>query len=180
MNTPPEDVAPPASEETPIWRGHPSQWTNIGLYLVCLILAAGIVAAYFYLKQQSVSFPEFPVPIVLVALVIPGLIVLVRWILTRCHVYEITSQRVKITQGLLSRRTSEIELYRVRDYTLVEPFWLRLVGRGNVVLATSDRSNPEIVLRAVPQASQLKDQIRTHTETMRVRRGVRDIEIDTQ
>jgi uncharacterized membrane protein YdbT with pleckstrin-like domain len=101
-----------------------------------------------------------------------------RWIATRCQRYEITSERVTITTGLLSRRTSELELYRVRDYSVVEPFWLRLVGCGHIVLATSDRTNPQITLHAVPHARNLKDLIRTHTEQMRQRRGVRELDID--
>jgi hypothetical protein len=35
-------------------------------------------------------------------------------------------------------------------------------------------------MHAVPDADGLKDQIRTHTEIMRQRRGVRDLEINTQ
>jgi hypothetical protein len=53
------------------------------------------------------------------------------------------------------------------------------VGCGHIVLATSDRTNPEVVLRAVPHAARLKDQIRAHTERMRQKRGVRDLEIDS-
>lgn len=159
------------SEETLVWRGTPSQWTNFGTYLLCLILAAGVVAAYYLIEPRR--------PLVLAGLALPVLWALARWIATRCRRYEVTSERVKITTGLLSRQTTELELYRVRDYTVVEPFWLRLVGCGNVVLATADRSTPHVTLRAVPHAASLKDQIRTHTERMRVRRGVRDLEIDS-
>jgi uncharacterized membrane protein YdbT with pleckstrin-like domain len=161
------------TEETPIWHGTPSQWTNFGVYVVCLLLAAGVIAAYFLVN------PATPEPFLLLGLVVPVLWGLGRWIGTRCHRYEITSERIKITTGLLSRRTSELELYRVRDYSVVEPFWLRLVGCGHIVLATSDRTNPQVVLHAVPHAAKLKDQIRAHTERMRQRRGVRDLEIDS-
>jgi uncharacterized membrane protein YdbT with pleckstrin-like domain len=109
---------------------------------------------------------------------VPFLWAISRWIATRCQRYEVTSERVKVTTGLLSRHTSEIELYRVRDYSIVEPFWLRVVGCGNVVLLTADNSTPSFVLRAVPNAATLKDQIRTHTERMRQRRGVRSLEVD--
>jgi uncharacterized membrane protein YdbT with pleckstrin-like domain len=160
------------TEETLIWRGTPSQWTNFGIYLFCLLLGAGIVAAYVFLPERQ--------PLVLAGLALPLLWMLGRWLATRFHVYEITSERIKITRGILSRHTSELELYRVRDYSLVEPFWLRLVGRGNIILATSDRTNPHVALHAVPQPAALKDQIRTATERMRQRRGVRDLEIDTQ
>lgn len=168
MNTPNE------SQETLVWRGTPSQWTNFGTYGFCLILAGAIVAAYFLAATGPAQ------PLILAGLLVPAVWALARWIATRCHRYEITSERVKITTGLLSRKTSELELYRVRDYSVVEPFWLRLVGCGDVVLVTSDRTTPHFVLRAVPHARELKDQIRTQTERMRQRRGVRDLEIDSR
>ena len=71
-------------------------------------------------------------------------------------------------------------MYRVRDYTVVEPFWLRLVGRGNLIIESADRSTPQVVVRAVPAVNALKDQVRAHTERMRQVRGVRDFEINPQ
>ena len=156
-------------QEVSVWQGTPSQWTNFLTYLFCLLLAAGIVAVY-YLTLFG--------PNVLIGLAVPVLWAIGRWIVTRCERYEVTSQRIKITTGLLSRRTNELELYRVRDYSVVESFWLRLVGCGDVVLVTADRTTPQTVLRAVPNAARLKDQIRTHTERMRQIRGVRDLEIN--
>ena len=166
MTTPNE-----SPQETLLWRGTSSQWTNFGTYLFCLLLTAGIVAAYLIL-------PPPRQPLILLGLAVPVLWALGRWIATRCKRYEVTSERVKITTGLLSRHTNELELYRVRDYSIVEPFWLRLVGCGNVVLVTADSSNPHFILHAVPHAAALKDQIRTHTERMRQRRGVRSLEVD--
>ena len=163
-------TSPTAPEETIVWRGTPSQWTNFGTYFFCLVFMAAIIAGYFLITP--------PQPLILLGLIIPVLWMLSRWIGTRCQRYEITSERIKITTGLLSRQSNEIELYRVRDYSVVEPFWLRLVGCGNIVLVTADRSTPDIVLRAVPHVATLKDQIRAHTERMRQRRGVRDLEID--
>lgn len=156
-------------EETLLWKGSPSHWTNFGSYLFALILVAAIVAAYVFVAP--------PQPLILVALVFPLGLLAYRWLETRTHRYEVTNERIRVITGILSRRTTELELYRVRDYTLVEPFWLRLIGRGNLIIETADRTNPQIVIRAVPGASALKDQIRTHTERMRQLRGVRDIDI---
>jgi uncharacterized membrane protein YdbT with pleckstrin-like domain len=157
-------------EETIVWTGTASQWTNFGTYFFCVLLIAGVVTAYYMVTP--------PQPLILIGLAIPLLWILAKWIGTRCQRYEVTSERIKVTTGLLSRQRTELELYRVRDYSVIEPFWLRLVGCGNIVLVTADRTNPQIVLRAVPHATTLKDQIRTHTERMRTRRGVRDLEID--
>ncbi|MDO8541996.1 MAG: PH domain-containing protein [Opitutaceae bacterium] len=172
MNPTPDLPDAPQPAETPLWRGHPSQWTNFGVYFFCLLLAAGVIAAYFLVPASQQT------PLILLGLIVPLLWALSRWVATKCQRYEVTSERVKITTGLLSRRTNELELYRVRDYSVVEPFWLRLVGCGDIALVTADRTTPQFVLHAVPRANQLKDQIRTHTEKMRLRRGVRDLEID--
>jgi uncharacterized membrane protein YdbT with pleckstrin-like domain len=158
-------------KETLVWTGTPSQWTNVGLYFFCVLIVAAIVVAYFLSRVGAIVF---------VALVIPLLLALARWAQTRSHVYEVTTERIRISTGVLSRQTSELELYRVRDYTIVEPLLLRLVGRGDVILETADRTNHRIVLHAVPNVAALKDQIRDRTERMRQRRGVRDFEINPQ
>jgi uncharacterized membrane protein YdbT with pleckstrin-like domain len=159
------------TEETLVWKGSPSQWTNFGTYLFC-ILVAGVVASFYFLTTAG--------PIILAVAAIPLLIAAVKWLQTRSRVYEVTTERVRLTTGILSRHSSELELYRVRDYTTVEPFWLRLVGRGHIVLQTADHSTPEFTLRAIPGVASLRDQIRANTEQMRQRRGVRDIELDPQ
>jgi hypothetical protein len=63
---------------------------------------------------------------------------------------------------------------------VIEPFWLRLIGRGNLLIETADRSTAHLVIRAVPAVNSLKDQVRVHTERMRQLRGVRDLEINPQ
>jgi uncharacterized membrane protein YdbT with pleckstrin-like domain len=162
----------PPAEETVLWKGSPSQWTNFGTYFFCAILIAGIVAAYYFT-------PDRPV-LILAAIVVPVLWGFIRWWQTRSQTYEITTERIRTSTGILSRRTSELELYRVRDYTVVEPFWLRMIGRGNLIIETSDRSSSNLVIHAVPAVNALKDQVRIHTERMRQLRGVRDLEINPQ
>jgi uncharacterized membrane protein YdbT with pleckstrin-like domain len=164
MSTAPE-------QESLVWKGSPSQWTNFGTYLFSLLVATFIVAGYFLTTAG---------PLLLLALVLPVGVILIRWLETRSYRYEVTTERVRVTTGIFSRRTSELELYRVRDYTVVEPFWLRLIGRGNLIIETADRTNPHLVIHAVPGVTPLKDQIRTHTERMRRLRGVRDFEINPQ
>jgi len=66
----------------------------------------------------------------------------------------------------------------VKDYTLEAPFFYRLFGLGNVKILTSDRSNPEIVLKAVPGARKLMDDIRTHVELRRDQKRVREVDFD--
>ncbi len=158
-------------EETILWRGSPSQWTNLGLYFVCLLLAAADIAAYLMLERN---------PLILIGLALPFLLFLMQWTKTSSHVYELTTERLRERTGVLSRQTSELELYRVRDYTIVEPLMLRMIGCGHLIISTADRSSPTIEIRAVHGVNELKEMVRTHTERMRQARGVRDFEINPQ
>lgn len=138
------------TNESVIWEGTPSQWTNFPLYLICGLL--------FWL-------------------VVPVFIALWRYIETRCFVYRVTTERVVIRQGVLTKRTEEVELYRVKDATLVEPFWLRLVSLGHIDLTTSDRTTPEVRLRAVPNAAELRERLRVEVERQRSLKGVRETDL---
>jgi uncharacterized membrane protein YdbT with pleckstrin-like domain len=96
----------------------------------------------------------------------------------RCLRYEITSERIRVSSGILSKRTTALELYRVKDYTLEAPFLYRLFRLGHIRLQTSDRSNPEMLLRAIPGARKLMDVIRLNVEKRRDLKRVREVDFD--
>jgi uncharacterized membrane protein YdbT with pleckstrin-like domain len=119
-----------------------------------------------------------PAPFLLVLLVIPVGFILARYIRTRCKVYELTNERIKITEGVFSKVTDTLELYRVKDIETRQPFFYRLGGVENVQLNTSDASTPFVLLDAVPSRVGLGDQIRNQVETIRQQKGVREIDIE--
>ncbi|MGH8461379.1 MAG: PH domain-containing protein [Stenotrophobium sp.] len=137
-------------QETLIWEGHPSQWTHFTLYAICVLLCW---------------------------LIVPVFVALWRWLETSRHVYRVTSERVIITQGVLTRRTTQLELYRAKDASLLEPFWLRLAKLGHIDLVTSDQTLPFLRLQAVPNAAALREKLRNAIERLRVRKGIRELDI---
>ena len=138
-------------EEQTLWKGSPSQVTNLGLYLLCVLT--------FWL-------------------VVPIFIALWKWLELRDCVYELTSERLKQTRGVFSKQTDEVELYRVKDLTVEQPLFLRLFALENVILETSDKSSPRVVIAAVPEAQQLGDIIRRQVEEIRQRKRVREIDLE--
>jgi uncharacterized membrane protein YdbT with pleckstrin-like domain len=113
--------------------------------------------------------------------IIPGLAlihIIVVVIVTRAIVYEVTSQRIRLQRGIFTKRTDELELYRVKDTTLVEPLFLRLAGKGNIEVATFDPSTPNLTLHAVSNPRNLRENLRKYTEECRERKGVRLTEFD--
>lgn len=141
------------TNEVRVWEGSPSQLINLKLYLLCGI-------TFF--------------------LVVPLVIAIIQWVKTRCIRYELTTQRIFSSRGVFSKDTEVLELYRVRDLDILQPFFLRLFGLGDIVLQTSDKTSPTFVFRAVPDPRALSDQIRSHVEACRVAKGTRELDLAEQ
>ena len=74
----------------------------------------------------------------------------------------------------LSQRLEQVDLYRVNDYAVERPFSQRLLGTGNLLLKTADKSSPEISLRGIKtDVVALYERVRAATELDKSRRGVR-------
>src|SRR5512140_1569292 len=116
-------------------------------------------------------------PFVLCILVIPIPWAIWRWLSTRCYAYEVTNQRIRIRQGVFSRRTDSLELYRVKDASFVQPFTMRLVGIGNVELETSDVTTPDLLIRGVRDGDALREKILKAVDAVRDRKGVRELDV---
>jgi uncharacterized membrane protein YdbT with pleckstrin-like domain len=128
--------------------------------------------------SQIVNFGQFVLWGLLFWLVFPLFIIVWKWLDTRFTTYELTTERLRTRHGILTRHTDEIELYRVRDFRLIEPLFLRMFSLGNIVLETSDRSHPEITLRAIPNGEMLRDNLRTYVERCRSSKQVREIDFE--
>jgi uncharacterized membrane protein YdbT with pleckstrin-like domain len=83
-----------------------------------------------------------------------------------------------IRSGVLNKATETLELYRVRDLQILEPFWLRLWGLKNIHLVTTDSTTPELILDHIPAALDLGDKFRQQIELSRQKKGVREFGID--
>ena len=109
-------------------------------------------------------------------LVVPLLYAVYRFLVVNAHVYWLSDQRLRERRGVLFRKTEELELYRVKDISVEQPPLQRLFGRGRVVLRTSDRSTPIVVLSAIPTPLAVADLLRERVEACRVAKGVREID----
>lgn len=122
--------------------------------------------------SQLLNFPIF----LLCILIVPIPVAFWRWLTLRCTSYVLTSERLRINTGVFSRRSEELELYRVKDLTVEQPFFQRLFGLGRLILHTSDRTNPTLVLPAMRDVDRLRDTVRGRVEPLRAAKGVREID----
>jgi uncharacterized membrane protein YdbT with pleckstrin-like domain len=109
---------------------------------------------------------------------VPIFIALARYLQTKNKVYELTTERLKITEGVFSKVTDTLELYRIKDLETRQPFLYRTFGAENVQLNTSDASSPFIFIEAIPYTIGLGDKIRNQVEAIRARKGVREIHVE--
>lgn len=140
-----------AAEEI-LWRGASSQWKNFGVYLLCGLFCWLIVPIFF---------------------------ALVYYLKTRCKVFELTTQRLKITSGVFTKVTETLELYRVKDIETRQSFFSRLAGIENVQMTTTDVSSPLVLIEAVPSSVGFADKLRNQVEIIRQQKRVRAIDIDS-
>lgn len=115
----------------------------------------------------------------LVAILTLGLWLLVRWFQTLGKSYRITNRRIVVESGVLSKKLEQIDLYRVADYTVERPFSQRIMGTGNLLLKTYDKTTPELhVLAIKTDVVHLYEQVRAATEIDKARRGVRMVDYE--
>jgi len=93
--------------------------------------------------------------------------------------YALSEDRLFLSVGFLSIKDDEILLYRVRDIDTSRNLWQRLFGVGTVVVMSSDKSMPNLVLKNIKDPVHVKEIIHEQVEEMKIRRRVRVGEIMT-
>lgn len=145
-----------------VWKGSSSQFLNLKHFIAAVILLIASIWASLH----------FAVTAILLVGVLAILYALYHYLDTNADSYTLTSQRIIRRVGLFNRTTFEIELYRVKDVHLFEPLQLRMFGLGTIHLISSQRSSPLFELKAVKNASELREQLRHLVETRRNEKGV--------
>jgi hypothetical protein len=86
--------------------------------------------------------------------------------------YVITSERLKIIHGMLSRKVENFELIRVQDIDFNQGVGERIFGIGDIFVRGHDASNPEIVLRNIAEPEQVYEILRRAWLDARKRYGL--------
>ena len=101
-----------------------------------------------------------------------GLAYLFYWFKSISTTYEITTQRVRIEHGILSKMKENVELFRIDHFDLHKPLGMRLVGHCILHLRSSDTSFPTVMILGIPDLESLADTLRECSLRERSRRKV--------
>ena len=155
------------SDETVIWKDRPSQLLNAVPISICVLLDLGLIAG------------SFAAPFLLLLTIFPLVYLVWTYLKVHCRVFELTSERLRLYEGVLNQEIDEIELYRVKDTTITRPFLQRIFGLSTITLKTSDRTHPEVIIPAIKEGMEVREKIRSHVETVRESKRVREVDYDS-
>jgi len=156
--------------ERTIFNGHPAMIYSVGQFVpflvVVLLAGAGI---YLLETQQQGSYAGY---VVLAAFVLCGVIVLRYYLRSRAIHYTITTQRIKLDRGVLSKVQESLELFRVDHFELRQPLGSRLLGLAALHLYSSDAELENFYIYGIPNLAALADQLRECQLRERTRRSM--------
>ena len=134
---------------------------------------------------EQVLFEGYPalvpgVGALLVAIITLGLALIVFYLRARGRHYRITTQRVVVEKGILSKKLDQIDLYRINDYVVERPFGQRLLGTGNLIIEALDKTTPELRIDGLKtDVVALYEALRKATEAEKRHRGVRLVDFES-
>ncbi len=171
--------------ETVVWEGTPSLKLLLVQVLRTLVIAAAAIVAAILVHPVAVSFfedlsagkggrgPRDGSPATLILILVIGAYLVIRTVVLSISVmrlrstkYRLTSQRLVVEKGILSRALDEVDLRTVDDSGFSQSPLERLQGIGTVWIVASDRSTPRLAMRGIQDPRALRELIRENSYRM--------------
>lgn len=155
--------------ETELWTGR-TQWKHYAGRLVLWVVGNILVAVLLgwlashvgWLTARGVFW------VIVGIIVVSGILVVGRVFIRILGLrYRLTTQRLFIERGILSRTVDQTELIRVDDVRLYKSFLDRLFGLGSVAILSTDATDREILIEGIAEAEQVAEAIRAHMRVLR-------------
>jgi uncharacterized membrane protein YdbT with pleckstrin-like domain len=159
--------------ERDLFVGHPALIYTVGqllpfLVVIALTASVGYAMKAGYLERSD----QYILYLSLFFLVACALICLVFYTKSRRIHYRITTQRIKLERGLLSKVQESLELFRIDHFELRKPLGSRLLGQASLHLYSSDAELENFSIYGVPHLEALADQLRECQLRERSRRSL--------
>lgn len=73
--------------------------------------------------------------------------------------YTLTHDILYVSNGVLTKREEELRLYKVTDISLARSLSQRMMGLGSILVESSDKSTPMLILENVKNSQVIKDRL---------------------
>jgi membrane protein YdbS with pleckstrin-like domain len=151
-----------------LWEEHPSYKTAVPL-LVGVLVAYLVIAAILAAVGLSSGAQWASLAVATAALAAIAVSYFVRLVSVR---YRLTTQRLFIERGLLSKRTDEFELEHYKDVFVNQTFLDRMMGCGDIEIITGDISSPTVKIVDVNAPVSKKEFIRSAARDRQIALGI--------
>jgi len=139
-------------DEQPVLLLHPHWKVLIRPVLVAVLVLAAALIVEAVIPSGSAAAAERLVvaAVAILALILWLMIPVLRWRLTT---YELTSRRLRLRDGIVTRRGRDIPLIRITDVSFEQGPLDRLLGCGRLVVESAGEHG-QIVLTEIPHVQQ--------------------------
>lgn len=150
--------------ESELFSGRPALIYSVGQFApflaviaLCALLAYFEVEAFYILLAFAVLCIGFGFRLYIA-----------RWSM----MFHVTTQRIKVEHGLLSKVQESLELFRIDHFELRKPVGQRLLGQASLHIFSSDAEMQRFYLYGIPNLEPLAEKLRTCQLRERKRRGL--------
>jgi hypothetical protein len=161
-------------EDGVLFRARPSLMALSSLILVSGLVCGGCIFVLVYpvdtliagLPDVNVTPAQIDMMVrtldyaALVGGVLMGLVLLCKVACLKSISYEVTSDRIEWSRGILNRKVDNIDMFRVVDLSLRRTFMDCMLGIGSVKVMAKDESDPVFVFEKIRHCRQLYNTIK--------------------
>lgn len=160
-----------------VWEGSPSQLLNIYAF----VSYPAMVFSLIYFEPYITNLVSLPLSSkVRIAVYVFAALFLLKlaWKMVQVHTHRfyLYQDHLLEAKGVFSRKEESLEMFRVKDISILKPILLRIFGLGSIRLITSDHTNPVVMLLAIKNVGELSSTIRNIVSAQRKVHGVREFD----
>ena len=146
---------PPGSDEQTVLLIHPHWKTLIRpLFFAVIVVAAALLVEVDVIPTgKDAAAEQLAVAVVaILALMLWLMVPVLRW---RTTTYVLTTKRLRMREGIVTRRGRDIPLVRINDVSFEKGLLDRLLGAGRLVVESAGEHG-QILLRDIPHVEQVQ------------------------
>ena len=165
----PQDTEPKRLGEQTVLTINPAPFRErpVQTLLLVLLLFAGLTGLILFAGEASQGVGQaLLVALSAVVAVAAGVMLALRFAVTRFESLTITTQRSIWARGIINRRSSEVQHDDIRNIQVQQNLVERLVGAGTIAISSAGQDDMEIVAAGIPHPHRVIDTIRTHQQRM--------------
>jgi membrane protein YdbS with pleckstrin-like domain len=141
-----------------LWSGSISHWHYAGKWffvLVCLAALAATFVLVFVEDQTTLWVIRGVLALIAIALLV--------WIYAdrAAHKYIVTSKRVTVEFGVISKQSNELRIQDIRSINLTTKGLSGLAGIGRVEFSSAATDDADVIFWNTPRAEKIRDLVRS-------------------